>query len=72
CRANANRQLAFGSGVHACVGAPLARQEMISAFGAIIARMQHFTLDPSQPEPDNDPSFLLRGLNNLHMRFERR
>ena len=72
CRANANRQLAFGSGVHACVGAPLARQEMISAFGAIIARMQRFTLDPSQPEPDNDPSFLLRGLNSLHMRFERR
>jgi hypothetical protein len=34
--------------------------------------MQHFTLDPGQPEPDNDPSFLLRGLNSLHMRFERR
>ena len=70
-RANANRQLAFGTGVHACVGAPLARQEMISAFAAIIARMSNFTLDPSQPEPENDPSFLLMGLNNLHMTFDR-
>ena len=71
CRANANRQLAFGTGVHACVGAPLARQEMISAFAAIIARMSNFKLDPSQPEPENDPSFLLIGLNNLHMTFDR-
>ena len=72
CRRNANRQLAFGSGVHACVGAPLARQEMISAFAAIITRMQGFAFDPHAPAPDNDPSFLLRGLNQLHMTFERR
>ena len=71
CRANANRQLAFGTGVHACVGAPLARQEMISAFAAIVARMKNFKLDPDQPEPENDPSFLLMGLNNLHMTFDR-
>ena len=71
CRDNANRQLAFGSGVHACVGAPLARQEMISAFAAIIRRMKNFAFDPARPEPDNDPSFLLRGLNNLYNTFER-
>ena len=72
CRGNANRQLAFGSGVHACVGAPLARQEMISAFDAILRRMRRFALDARYPEPDNDPSFLLRGLNSLHITFERR
>lgn len=71
CRGNANRQLAFGSGVHACVGAPLARQEMISAFEAIIRRMKDFRLDPDAAEPENDPSFLLMGLNNLHITFSR-
>ena len=71
CRGNANRQLAFGSGVHACVGAPLARQEMISAFEAIIRRMRNFRLDADAPPPENDPSFLLMGLNNLHITFDR-
>ncbi len=72
CRANANRQIAFGSGVHACVGAPLARQEMIRGFSAILARMDNFAFDARHPEPDNDPSFLLRGMNHLYMTFDRR
>ena len=70
CRANANRQLGFGAGVHACVGAPLARQEMVSAFTQILQRIENIAYDLTQPEPENNPSFLLRGLNHLHITFD--
>ena len=72
CRANANRQLGFGAGVHACVGAPLARQEMVSAFTQILQRIENIANDPTQPEPENNPSFLLRGLNHLHITFDKK
>jgi cytochrome P450 len=72
CRANANRQLGFGAGPHACVGAPLARQEMLSAFTQILERFTNIAYDTSKPEPENNPSFLLRGLNHLHITFERK
>jgi cytochrome P450 len=72
CRANANRQLGFGAGPHACVGAPLARQEMLSGFTQILQRMTNIAYDPAAPEPENNPSFLLRGLNHLHITFDRK
>ena len=71
CRKNANRQLAFGSGIHACVGASLARQEMLSAFTLLLCRMKNFAYDTSQPEPQNKPSFLLRGLDHLHITYNK-
>ena len=71
CRANANRQLGFGAGVHACVGAPLARQEMLSAFTQILERLENIAYDESMPEAENNPSFLLRGLNHLHITFDK-
>ena len=72
CRANANRQLGFGAGAHACVGAPLARQEMLSAFTQIMERIENFAYDETRPEPENNPSFLLRGLNHLHITFDKK
>ncbi|HIG40983.1 MAG: cytochrome P450 [bacterium] len=72
CRTNANRQLGFGAGVHACVGAPLARQEMVSAFTQILQRIENIANDPTKPEPENNPSFLLRGLNHLHITFDKK
>jgi cytochrome P450 len=72
CRANANRQLGFGAGPHACVGAPLARQEMISAFTQLLDRMHNLAYDTTEAEPENNPSFLLRGLNHLHITFDKK
>ena len=37
-RPNAKRHLAFGHGVHHCVGAPLARMELIACLNAFLDR----------------------------------
>jgi cytochrome P450 len=37
-RADANRHIAFGKGIHACLGAPLARAEGEIAFATLLGR----------------------------------
>jgi cytochrome P450 len=56
--------LAFGHGIHYCLGAPLARLEGEIAFGAMLARFPSITLsDTAAPVYKN--SFLMRGLVSL-------
>lgn len=43
-RKNAAAHMAFGQGIHHCLGAPLARQEMNSAFQRLLARKKNFAL----------------------------
>jgi len=69
-RAKIGMHMAFSAGIHYCIGAPLARQEMNLGFASIIKRMKNFTLDPDKPEPEAEPSFVMRCLRHLHMRFE--
>ncbi len=71
-REKAAMHLAFGSGVHHCIGAPLARQELTLGFPALLRRMKNIRLDPDQPVPKAEPSFILRNLPYLHIRFDRR
>ena len=71
-RKNAGSQLAFGSGVHHCVGAPLARQELNLGFPALLARMKNIRIDEAHGEPMAEPSIILRGLPHLHITFDRR
>lgn len=51
--------LAFGRGVHHCVGAPLARMEARVALEELLARTSSFALDPQRP-PAYVPSILVR------------
>jgi len=44
-RVNADRQVAFGYGVHFCLGAQLARMELRSLFGRLIPRLASVELD---------------------------
>ncbi len=68
-RANAGTHVAFGAGIHHCIGAGLARLEMRQAFTALAQRLRHLAL-----APDNDfthhPSMILRGLKALRVTFE--
>jgi cytochrome P450 len=70
-REKAGAQLAFGSGVHHCIGAPLARQELNLGFPALLAHGRNFRLDPDQPRPEAEASFILRNLPSLHIVFDR-
>lgn len=71
-RKNAGSQLAFGTGIHHCIGSPLARQELNLGFGSLLERAGNFRLAPGHPEPEAEPSFILRNLPQLHIQFEKR
>ena len=71
-RSKAGMQLAFGSGIHHCIGAPLARQELTLGFPALLERMENIRLSPDQPKPQAEPSFILRNLPHLHIQYDRR
>ena len=71
-RKKAGMQMAFGSGVHHCIGAPLARQELSIGFYELMDKYQDFSIDEDKPAPAADPSLILRGLPHLHVRYEER
>ena len=59
--------IAFGHGIHHCLGAPLARMEMRIAFPALLQRFPG--LAPTDPqEPGDLRAFnIVYGLNSLHV-----
>lgn len=59
---NTSRHLAFGRGLHYCLGAPLARLEAAVALSAVTARFPQARLDG---EPVYKPNVTLRGLSSL-------
>ncbi len=61
--------LAFGSGVHSCLGAPLARLEGQIAIASLVTRLPRMRLDPDhQPERRHLPFF--RGFVQLPLRID--
>ena len=70
-RPNARRNIAFGHGEHFCPGAGLARAEARISFERLLARLDDLQLvDPGGLS--YVPSFLIRGLDALPLRFRRR
>ena len=65
---NPNAHLAFGHGIHYCVGAPLARLEAQIALGRLLARFDRITLDDSTTL-EYRSSTLMRGLKSLPVRL---
>jgi cytochrome P450 len=61
--------LAFGHGIHYCVGAPLARLEAEIAFGALLERFGSITLAVPPSELRWRPSSLIHGLESLPVRL---
>jgi cytochrome P450 len=70
-RSNARRNIAFGHGEHFCIGASLARAEASISFERILSRLDEMRLvDPRALSYIE--SFIIRGLNDLPVRFRRR
>ena len=62
-----NAHIAFGKGIHLCIGAPLARLEGQVAFEALLNRYCDFQLQA--PAPDWRDELITRGLNTLPISF---
>jgi cytochrome P450 len=62
-RTDANQHMAFGGGVHSCLGAHLARLEARVAIGTLVRRFPDLALATDQPEWNG--RIVLRGLANL-------
>jgi cytochrome P450 len=69
-RDNLRDHVAFGRGVHHCLGAALSRREMNGAFKVIFRRMENFRMAPGAPEPEFAPNALLHGLTGLRIAFD--
>ncbi|GAA2581830.1 cytochrome P450 [Actinomadura fulvescens] len=65
-RGNNHRHLGFGHGIHACLGASLARLETRIILDTVAERLPNPKLDPGRP-PTYAPSLMHRGPQGLHM-----
>jgi cytochrome P450 len=63
-RSASRHHLAFGRGIHLCVGAPLARLEAEVILTELLNRTAHFTLDPDDP-PVRVNSLMVRRFERL-------
>jgi cytochrome P450 len=63
-RVSARHHLAFGRGIHLCVGAPLARLEAEVVLTKLLTRTAHFALDREDP-PTRVPSLMVRRFDRL-------
>ena len=62
---NPNPHVAFGYGIHFCLGAPLARMEGAIAINALLARFPNLRLDASPDTLEWSDQLLIHGLRTL-------
>jgi cytochrome P450 len=74
-RKNVREHIAFGRGIHTCAGAPLARVEGRITVHRLLERMRDISISESAHGSVGrrryfyEPTFLLRGLTELHIEF---
>jgi cytochrome P450 len=74
-RKNVREHIAFGRGIHTCAGAPLARVEGRVTINRLLDRMREIRICQHKHGPQDQrayryaPTFLLRGLTELHIEF---
>ena len=75
-RKNARQHLAFGRGIHSCPGAPLARAETRVGLERLLDRTSNLRISEAHHGPagarryDYIPTYILRGLTQLHIEFD--
>jgi cytochrome P450 len=68
-RENGRAHMAFGHGIHFCIGAPLARLEAQVAFETLFERLADIHLDVGIDALRYEPSYALHGLASLPLTF---
>ena len=63
--------LAFSIGVHHCLGANLARFEMLIAFQELFGRLKNIRLVPGKNDFTHIPHLMFRGFKTLHIAFDK-
>jgi cytochrome P450 len=63
---NPNPHVSFGAGIHFCIGAPLARLEMLIAFQTLFARLPKLAL---ATKPHYKDAYHFHGLEELRVSF---
>ena len=69
-RDNARTHLAFGKGIHMCVGNMLSRKEVTVAFDELLSRLTNFEV-ADEAAITIPPNMLLRGIIKLPIRFRK-
>ena len=69
-RKNARRHVAFGQGIHVCLGMNLSRKEMYTAFPIILDRLKNMRFADDN-KFSYSPNILLRGLDSLNIEFDK-
>ena len=74
-RTNARQHIAFGHGIHVCAGAPLARAEAVVTLHRFLDRTGDIRVSDTHHGPPDarkysyDPTFILRGIQELELEF---
>ena len=68
-RRNPNRHMAFGYGLHYCLGAPLARMEGAIAINTLLRRLPNLELVVDPRDIEWNETLLLRSMKALPVRF---
>lgn len=71
-RKGARNHLAFGRGIHFCIGNQLARAELRIGINRLLQRLHGIRFAPDHPEPQFAPLFHVHTLDNLFIAFESR
>ena len=71
-RTNSGTHVAFGAGIHHCIGANLAREELVQTFDILLSRVKDLRFAPGANDFTHHPSMILRGLKRLEVTFSKR
>jgi cytochrome P450 len=68
-RGNVRSHVAFGAGVHYCLGAPLARRELLLGFKVLLERTADWWFVPGANDFRHHRNVCLRAMKELHVGF---